>query len=102
MGRCGSKRRLKVGRDDGVFVCEAWQRSPGRDREAERGEQAGQAEVLRLRGQLERAQDELRAQELQLERLGLLQSELGDSRRERQVSGTVGEAFGSVCVGVEG
>ncbi|KAJ8375182.1 hypothetical protein SKAU_G00057620 [Synaphobranchus kaupii] len=65
------------------------QRSPGRSREAERGEQASRAEAQLLRGQLERAQDALRAQELQLERLDLLQSELGDSQRERQVSGTV-------------
>ncbi|KAJ8279438.1 hypothetical protein COCON_G00065040 [Conger conger] len=65
------------------------QRSPGRGREAQREEQSSQAEVQRLRVQLDRARDALRAQELQVERLGLLQSELGDSRRERQVSGTV-------------
>ncbi|KAJ8277069.1 hypothetical protein GJAV_G00071130 [Gymnothorax javanicus] len=61
----------------------------GCSREAEWSEQASRAELQRLRAQLERARDELRSQELQLERLGLLQSELGDSLRERQVSGTV-------------
>uniref|UniRef100_A0A3B4DCQ2 Centrosomal protein Cep63/Deup1 N-terminal domain-containing protein n=1 Tax=Pygocentrus nattereri TaxID=42514 RepID=A0A3B4DCQ2_PYGNA len=45
-----------------------------------------QGEVQRLRAQLERAQDSLHAQELELERLRVLQEELGDSRREQQVS----------------
>nr|XP_023663797.1 centrosomal protein of 63 kDa-like [Paramormyrops kingsleyae] len=43
------------------------------------------AEVQKLRGQLERAQDALRVQELELEQLSLLQGELGDAQRERQV-----------------
>ncbi|XP_062853302.1 centrosomal protein of 63 kDa [Trichomycterus rosablanca] len=45
-----------------------------------------QGEVRRLRAQLRRAQDSLHAQELELERLRVLQDELGDSRREQQVS----------------
>uniref|UniRef100_A0A8B9KKG0 Centrosomal protein 63 n=1 Tax=Astyanax mexicanus TaxID=7994 RepID=A0A8B9KKG0_ASTMX len=45
-----------------------------------------QGEVQRLRAQLQRAQDSLHAQELELERLRLLQEELGDSHREQQVS----------------
>ncbi|XP_036426275.1 centrosomal protein of 63 kDa isoform X2 [Colossoma macropomum] len=45
-----------------------------------------QGEVQRLRAQLERAQDSLHAQELELERLRVLQEELGDLRREQQVS----------------
>ncbi|KAL7891188.1 hypothetical protein AOLI_G00006640 [Acnodon oligacanthus] len=45
-----------------------------------------QGEAQRLRAQLERAQDSLHAQELELERLRVLQEELGDSRREQQVS----------------
>ncbi|MCI4375522.1 hypothetical protein PGIGA_G00110540 [Pangasianodon gigas] len=45
-----------------------------------------QGEMQRLRAQLQRAQDSLHAQELELERLRLLQDELGDSRREQQVS----------------
>ncbi|KAG7326390.1 hypothetical protein KOW79_009791 [Hemibagrus wyckioides] len=44
-----------------------------------------QGEMQRLRAQLQRAQDSLHAQELELERLRLLQHELGDSRREQQV-----------------
>ncbi|KAK3557439.1 hypothetical protein QTP70_026631 [Hemibagrus guttatus] len=44
-----------------------------------------QGEMQRLRAQLQRAQDSLHAQELELERLRLLQDELGDSRREQQV-----------------
>ncbi|KAI1889297.1 hypothetical protein AGOR_G00177710 [Albula goreensis] len=56
-------------------------------REPEQGEKARlEEEVQRLRGQLERAQDELRAQDL--ERLSL-QMKHGDSQRERQVSSTV-------------
>ncbi|XP_048832777.1 centrosomal protein of 63 kDa isoform X1 [Brienomyrus brachyistius] len=43
------------------------------------------AEVQKLRGQLERAQDALQVQELQLKQLGLLQEELEDAQRERQV-----------------
>ncbi|XP_066520709.1 centrosomal protein of 63 kDa isoform X2 [Hoplias malabaricus] len=43
-------------------------------------------EVQRLHAQLQRAQDTLHAQELELERLRLLQEELGDLRREQQVS----------------
>lgn len=46
------------------------------------------AEAQKLRGQLERAQDALRVQELKLEQLGLLQGELGDAQTERQVSTT--------------
>ncbi|XP_060723728.1 centrosomal protein of 63 kDa isoform X2 [Tachysurus vachellii] len=45
-----------------------------------------QGEIQQLRAQLQRAQDSLHAQELELERLRLLQDELGDSRREQQVS----------------
>ena len=45
--------------------------------------------MQRLRVQLERAQDSLHAQELELERLRLLQEELGHSRREQQVSCSV-------------
>lgn len=45
-----------------------------------------QGEMQRLRAQLQRAQDSLHAQELELERLRLLQHELGDSRKEQQVS----------------
>ncbi|XP_072539089.1 centrosomal protein of 63 kDa isoform X2 [Salminus brasiliensis] len=44
-----------------------------------------QGEVQHLRAQLQRAQDSLHAQELELERLRLLQEELGDSHREQQV-----------------
>ncbi|XP_036378047.1 centrosomal protein of 63 kDa [Megalops cyprinoides] len=65
------------------------QHSQARGRELEQSGQASQLEVQLLRGQLERAQDTLRAQDLQLERLTLLQEELGDSQRERQVSNTV-------------
>ncbi|KAI5109328.1 centrosomal protein of 63 kDa isoform X1 [Silurus meridionalis] len=46
----------------------------------------GQGEIRRLRAQLQRAQDSLHAQELELERLRLLQDELGDSCRQQQVS----------------
>ncbi|XP_051568580.1 centrosomal protein of 63 kDa-like isoform X2 [Myxocyprinus asiaticus] len=42
-------------------------------------------ELQRLRTQLQRAQDRLHTQELELERLRLLQDELGDSIREQQV-----------------
>uniref|UniRef100_A0A8C1PBB6 Centrosomal protein 63 n=1 Tax=Cyprinus carpio TaxID=7962 RepID=A0A8C1PBB6_CYPCA len=45
-----------------------------------------QAELQRLRSQLQRAQDSLHTQELELERLRLLQDELGDSIQEHQVS----------------
>lgn len=45
-----------------------------------------QGETQRLRAQLQRAQDSVHAQELELERLRLLQDELGDSRRDQQVS----------------
>lgn len=48
-----------------------------------------QGEVQRLRSQLQRAQGSMHAQELELERLRLLQEELGDSRREQQVSCSV-------------
>ncbi|KAJ8418636.1 hypothetical protein AAFF_G00001350 [Aldrovandia affinis] len=58
-------------------------------REPDQNEQASQAEVQRLRGQLERVQDTLRAQDRQLEQLSLQETELGDSQRERQVSSTV-------------
>ncbi|XP_060723730.1 centrosomal protein of 63 kDa isoform X4 [Tachysurus vachellii] len=44
-----------------------------------------QGEIQQLRAQLQRAQDSLHAQELELERLRLLQDELGDSRREQQI-----------------
>uniref|UniRef100_A0A673IKH0 Centrosomal protein of 63 kDa-like n=1 Tax=Sinocyclocheilus rhinocerous TaxID=307959 RepID=A0A673IKH0_9TELE len=44
-----------------------------------------QAELQRLRSQLQRAQDSLHTQELELERLRLLQDELGDSNKEHQV-----------------
>ncbi|XP_046715154.1 centrosomal protein of 63 kDa isoform X2 [Silurus meridionalis] len=46
----------------------------------------GQGEIRRLQAQLQRAQDSLHAQELELERLRLLQDELGDSCRQQQVS----------------
>ncbi|XP_073708154.1 centrosomal protein of 63 kDa isoform X3 [Garra rufa] len=42
-------------------------------------------ELQRLRSQLQRAQDSLHTQELELERLRLLQDELGDSIKEQQV-----------------
>ncbi|XP_046715163.1 centrosomal protein of 63 kDa isoform X3 [Silurus meridionalis] len=45
----------------------------------------GQGEIRRLQAQLQRAQDSLHAQELELERLRLLQDELGDSCRQQQV-----------------
>lgn len=45
-----------------------------------------QGELQRLRSQLQRAQDRVHAQELELERLRLLQDELGDSIKEQQVS----------------
>ncbi|XP_016135044.1 centrosomal protein of 63 kDa isoform X1 [Sinocyclocheilus grahami] len=45
-----------------------------------------QGELQQLRSQLQRAQDSLHTQELELERLRLLQDELGDSIREQQVS----------------
>lgn len=44
-----------------------------------------QGELQRLRSQLQRAQDSLHTQELELERLRLLQDELGDSIKEQQV-----------------
>ncbi|KTG33667.1 hypothetical protein cypCar_00016524 [Cyprinus carpio] len=44
-----------------------------------------QGELQRLRSQLQRAQDRLQTQELELERLRRLQDELGDSIREQQV-----------------
>uniref|UniRef100_A0A672MHL9 Centrosomal protein of 63 kDa n=1 Tax=Sinocyclocheilus grahami TaxID=75366 RepID=A0A672MHL9_SINGR len=44
-----------------------------------------QGELQQLRSQLQRAQDSLHTQELELERLRLLQDELGDSIREQQV-----------------
>ncbi|XP_053492842.1 centrosomal protein of 63 kDa isoform X2 [Ictalurus furcatus] len=56
-----------------------------------------QREMQRLRAQLQRAQDSLHTQELELERLRLLQDELGDSRREQQVScGAAAHASGQV------
>ncbi|XP_053355447.1 centrosomal protein of 63 kDa isoform X1 [Clarias gariepinus] len=56
-----------------------------------------QGEMQQLRAQLQRAQDSLHAQELELERLRLLQDELGDSRREQQVScGAAAHASGQV------
>ncbi|XP_015216841.2 centrosomal protein of 63 kDa isoform X2 [Lepisosteus oculatus] len=54
-------------------------------RQQEQSELAIQSEVQRLRSQLERAQDRLHAQEMELERFSLLWEELGDSRRELQV-----------------
>lgn len=45
-----------------------------------------QGELQRLRSQLQKAQDQLHKQELELERLRLLQYELGDSIREQKVS----------------
>ncbi|XP_048055658.1 centrosomal protein of 63 kDa isoform X7 [Megalobrama amblycephala] len=50
------------------------------------GRSQEQGELQRLRSQLQRAQDSLHAQELELERLRLLQDELGDSIKEQQVS----------------
>lgn len=44
-----------------------------------------QGELQRLRSQLQKAQDQLHTQELELERLRLLQYELGDSIREQKV-----------------
>ncbi|XP_010901245.2 centrosomal protein of 63 kDa [Esox lucius] len=58
-----------------------WLQDPG-------GERAGQAEIQRLRAQLERAQDTLHSQELELERLRHLQEQLakdGETWREGQV-----------------
>ncbi|XP_067229421.1 centrosomal protein of 63 kDa isoform X3 [Chanodichthys erythropterus] len=49
------------------------------------GRSQEQGELQRLRSQLQRAQDSLHAQELELERLRLLQDELGDSIKEQQV-----------------
>ncbi|KAI5628303.1 centrosomal protein of 63 kDa isoform X1 [Silurus asotus] len=49
------------------------------------GRLQGQGEIRRLQAQLQRAQDSLHAQELELERLRLLQDELGDSCRQQQV-----------------
>ncbi|KAJ7993395.1 hypothetical protein DPEC_G00271970 [Dallia pectoralis] len=65
----------------------AWLQDPG-------GERAGQAEMQRLRAQLERAQDTLHSQELELERLRHLQDQLaqdGEMWRERQVLTEKGE-----------
>ncbi|XP_055069308.2 centrosomal protein of 63 kDa isoform X3 [Misgurnus anguillicaudatus] len=45
-----------------------------------------QGELQRLRSQLQKAQDHLHTQELELERLRVLQYELGDSIREQKVS----------------
>uniref|UniRef100_A0A4W5J7X2 Centrosomal protein 63 n=1 Tax=Hucho hucho TaxID=62062 RepID=A0A4W5J7X2_9TELE len=57
----------------------AWLQDPG-------GGRAGQADLQRLRGQLERAQDTLHSQELELERLRHLQEQLrGEPRREQHV-----------------
>ncbi|XP_051753486.1 centrosomal protein of 63 kDa isoform X5 [Ctenopharyngodon idella] len=50
------------------------------------GRSQEQGELQRLRSQLQRAQDSLHTQELELERLRLLQDELGDSIKEQQVS----------------
>ncbi|TRY58653.1 hypothetical protein DNTS_024795 [Danionella cerebrum] len=50
------------------------------------GQPQEHGELQRLRSQLQRAQDSLHAQELELERLRVLQDELGDSVREQQVS----------------
>ncbi|XP_067315721.1 centrosomal protein of 63 kDa isoform X2 [Pseudorasbora parva] len=50
------------------------------------GRSQEQGELQRLRTQLQRAQDTLHTQELELERLRLLQDELGDSIKEQQVS----------------
>ncbi|XP_066565271.1 centrosomal protein of 63 kDa isoform X2 [Amia ocellicauda] len=60
-------------------------------RQQEQSELVGLAEVRRLRSQLQRAQDTLHAQELELERFSLLQGELGDSQRELQVSTVLSE-----------
>ncbi|XP_051753485.1 centrosomal protein of 63 kDa isoform X4 [Ctenopharyngodon idella] len=49
------------------------------------GRSQEQGELQRLRSQLQRAQDSLHTQELELERLRLLQDELGDSIKEQQV-----------------
>lgn len=57
----------------------AWLQDPG-------GGRAGQADLQRLRGQLERAQDTLHSQELELERLRHLQEQLrGEPRRGQHV-----------------
>ncbi|KAK7144700.1 hypothetical protein R3I94_010955 [Phoxinus phoxinus] len=50
------------------------------------GRSQEQGELQRLRSQLQRAQDSLHTKELELERLRLLQDELGDSIKEQQVS----------------
>ncbi|XP_035380652.1 centrosomal protein of 63 kDa isoform X2 [Electrophorus electricus] len=52
------------------------------------GRLQAQAEAQLLRVQLQRAQGSLQTQELELERLRLLQDDLGDSQREQQVSGS--------------
>ncbi|KAG1940856.1 centrosomal protein of 63 kDa isoform b [Pimephales promelas] len=49
------------------------------------GRSQEQGELQRLRSQLQRAQGTLHTQELELERLRLLQDELGDSIKEQQV-----------------
>ncbi|KAK7144697.1 hypothetical protein R3I94_010955 [Phoxinus phoxinus] len=49
------------------------------------GRSQEQGELQRLRSQLQRAQDSLHTKELELERLRLLQDELGDSIKEQQV-----------------
>ncbi|KAM6963107.1 centrosomal protein of 63 kDa [Aplochiton taeniatus] len=53
----------------------------------EQGDSAAiRAELQRLRGQLERSQEALRGQELELERLRLLQPDLGQSHKDQQLS----------------
>lgn len=75
-------------------VCHCDLQSEGPAWLQEQGERASRAELQRLRGQLERAQGTLHSQELELERLRILQEQLGESQREQQVSSTVGTCPG--------
>lgn len=69
----------------------AWLQDPG-------GGRAGQADLQRLRGQLERAQDTLHSQELELERLRHLQEQLRGEPRRGQHVGAWREGGGTRCL----
>ncbi|KAK6320703.1 hypothetical protein J4Q44_G00098100 [Coregonus suidteri] len=69
----------------------AWLQDPG-------GGSVGRADLQRLRGQLERAQDTLHSQELELERLRHLQEQLGgEPRREQHVLAEEKEGHQQLC-----
>ncbi|KAL4630716.1 centrosomal protein of 63 kDa [Arapaima gigas] len=69
-----------------VSPCSMFQQMPGSSKQEHQNEHVSLSEVQKLRDQLEKAQDTLHVQERDLERLELLQGELGDSQKELQVS----------------